>query len=291
MKNAIKFTKMQGLGNDFILVDEEQIKKYNLVYAELAKVICDRKFGIGGDGLIIVNPDEMKADTDTSWRIYNSDGSEPQMCGNGIRCFAKYVYEKGIVDKKKFTVNTLAGVIGPEIMDAGQVRVDMGSPVLEANRIPTSIKNSELLINHPLEVNGKIFNITTVSMGNPHCIIFTDEDTEEFAKIYGPMVERHNLFPEKTNVEFVKVISRNKIKIDVWERGCGITLACGTGACASVVAGIVNKFIDNVVEAELPGGSLEIEWVRDEFVNKIYMTGGSEFVFHGEYLLTNNFCS
>lgn len=284
MAKSIKFTKMQGLGNDFVLVDNEEFLKSGLTYAELAKKMCDRNFGIGADGLIVVNPQDMKADTDTCWRIINSDGSEPQMCGNGIRCFAKYVYNSGMVDKKKFTVNTLAGVITPEMLDNGQVRVDMGAPILDAKKIPTAGASVERVLNYEVEANGRKFNINAVSMGNPHCIIFTDEDSEKLAKEYGPYLEVHELFPEKTNVEFVKVLSKNHVKIDVWERGCGITLACGTGSCASVVAAILNNLTENSVDADLPGGRLNIEWKGDECAS-VFMNGSAEFVFSGDYLL------
>lgn len=249
---------MHGLGNDFIIIEPET----TLNYSELAKIMCDRNFGIGGDGLIIVNPPDVKSYCDINWRILNSDGSEPQMCGNGIRCFARYVYEKGLINKKKFSVWTLAGEIIPEILDNGQVKVDMGTPRVE-------------LVNYKLNN----FNITTVNMGNPHCVIFDPVNVKEV----GPVLEVHELFPEKTNVEVVNVISRSKIRVDVWERGCGITLACGTGACASVAAAIVNNLTDNSVEVELPGGNLHIEWQRD--VNKIYMTGEAKFVFEGKFLL------
>ena len=279
----IKFTKMHGLGNDFILVDGEEIKINNLEYSELAKKICDRNFGIGADGLIIVNPADVKSDTDTSWRIINSDGSEPQMCGNGIRCFAKYVYEKGIINKKKFSVQTLAGKIIPEIQDNGEIKVDMGEPILQAEKIPVAIINQEKIISHPIEVQDKKFNFTPVSMGNPHCIIFSEDDTAQLARTYGSNIETHKYFPEKTNVEFVKILSKNSIKIDVWERGCGITLACGTGACACVVAGILNNYLDNKVSAQLPGGSLEIEWNKES--NKVFMKGKSEFVCNGEFIV------
>jgi diaminopimelate epimerase len=288
-QNTIKFTKMNGLGNDFVIVDGKDVSEKNLNYETLAKKMCDRNFGIGADGLIIVNPVDIKADTDTSWRIFNSDGSEPQMCGNGIRCFAKYVYEKGIpaknINKKKFTVSTLAGTITPEILDNGEVRVDMGKPILEAAKIPVLVEELDCVINYPLEINGKEFNITAVSIGNPHCIIFTEEDSFSLAREFGSKIETHPMFPEKTNVEFVKVLSRNNIKIDVWERGCGITLACGTGACASTVAAILNELTDNTVKADLPCGSLTIEWNKDQPDASVFMTGKSEFVFEGEYYL------
>lgn len=283
MTKTIKFTKMHGLGNDFIIVDDNEVQKFNLKYSELAVKMCDRNFGIGADGLIIVNPSDVDADTDVKWRIFNSDGSEPQMCGNGIRCFAKYVLENGVIDKKKFSIWTLAGVITPEILDNGQIKVDMGEPILEAKKVPVNVEELDCVINYPIEVKDREFNITAVSMGNPHCIIFSDEDTALQAREYGPLIEKDELFPEKTNVEFVKVLSRDNIKIDVWERGCGITLACGTGACASTVAAILNELTDNKVKADLPGGSLYIEW--DKTSNRLFMTGSSEIVFFGEFLL------
>jgi len=285
IKDSINFTKMNGLGNDFIIVEGKDVSEKKLNYETLAKKMCDRNFGIGADGLIIVNPVDVTANTDTSWRIFNSDGSEPQMCGNGIRCFAKYINEKGITDKKKFTVKTLAGIITPEILDNGEVRVDMGKPILEAAKVPVLVEELDCVINYPLELEGKDFNITAVSMGNPHCIIFTDEDTAFLARKLGSKIETHPMFPEKTNVEFVKVLSRNNIKIDVWERGCGITLACGTGACASTVAAVLNELTDNKVKADLPGGSLIIEWNKDQSDAHVFMTGKAEFVFEGEYYL------
>lgn len=284
-ENKIKFTKMNGLGNDFILVEGMDVTEKGLNYSEMAKKMCDRNFGIGADGLIIVNPTDIKADTDARWRIINSDGSEPQMCGNGIRCFAKYVNKKGIVNAKKFTVWTLAGTITPEILDNGEVKVDMGKPILEAAKVPVNIEGLDCVINYPLDINGKEFEITAVSMGNPHCVIVTEDDSYSLAREYGPVIEKHPIFPEKTNVEFVKVLSRNNIKIDVWERGCGITLACGTGACASTVAAVLNGLTDNMVKADLPGGSLTIEWNKDIPDSSVFMTGKAEFVFEGEYFL------
>lgn len=283
MSIAIKFTKMQGLGNDFIIVDNDEIVKNSINSSELAKKICDRNFGIGADGLIIVNPSDVKSDTDVSWRILNSDGTEPQMCGNGIRCFAKYVYDEKLVNKRKFTVQTLAGVIIPEIQENGEVKVDMGEPVLEAKRIPLAGIEGNPVLNYPIEIHDKKFHFSAVSMGNPHCLIFTEEDSASLARKYGSEIELHRNFPEKTNVEFINVLSRNNIKIAVWERGCGITLACGTGACASTVASILNGYTDNTVYADLPGGRLKIEWKQDKTTNNVFMTGPSEFVFKGEY--------
>jgi len=278
----MKFTKMHGLGNDFILLEAEEFLKTGLSCSELAEKLCDRNFGIGADGLIIVNPPEIESDL-LRWRIFNSDGSEPQMCGNGMRCFAKYVYNKGIIDKKVFSVSTLAGIIVPEILDDGTVKVNMGNPVLEPLKIPAAIENTNKIIDYALEIDGKNINITAVGMGNPHCIVFTHENPANLAKTLGPKLEIHPLFPEKTNVEIVKVISGNKIEVAVWERGCGITLACGTGACASVVASALNNFTENNAEVVLPGGNLYIEWEKS--ANKLFMTGNAEFVFEGEYFL------
>jgi len=277
------FTKMQGIGNDFIIVEAEEISKTKYDYSDLAIMMCDRKYGIGGDGLIIVNPAEITSDCDVSWRIFNSDGTEPQMCGNGIRCFAKYVYKKGIVDKKSFSICTLAGTIIPEILDDGNVKVNMGEPILNAPQIPVSLNECRRVIDYPIDVDGVKINITAVSMGNPHCIVFTGKDSAKLATTIGPRLEKHEIFPEKTNVEMVEVINRSRIKVDVWERGCGITLACGTGACASLVASVLNNLTDSKAEVDLPGGTLEVEWDRDK--NKLFMTGGCEFVFNGDFFI------
>lgn len=284
--SKIKFTKMQGLGNDFVLVDYEEIKNSDIPLSELAARMCDRKFGIGADGLIVVNPDDMKSNTDVCWRILNSDGSEPQMCGNGMRCFAQYVFNHGLVKGKKFSVNTLAGTIIPEVLDNDLVRVNMGKPILEAEKIPVK-SNLFPVLNDTLQAEDRTFQFSAVSMGNPHCLIFSDENTEELAIKYGSSIENNPIFPEKTNVEFIKVISEKHIKINVWERGCGITLACGTGACASTVAAILNNLTENKVKADLPGGTLTIEWAGNSIDkdNDVFMTGSAKVVFEGEYLL------
>jgi diaminopimelate epimerase len=279
----MKFTKMHGLGNDFIIVEPQEAVKSGFTYPELAEKVCHRQFGVGADGLIIVNPPDMPSGCDISWRIFNSDGSEPQMCGNGIRCFARYVHDRGIIDKNIFSVSTLAGAIVPEVLSDGRVRVDMGEPILTPAKIPVAIGDIGRVINYPIEAGGRKLNCTAVSMGNPHCVIFTDKDSAQMAKTLGSILEKHSLFPEKTNVEFVEVLSRDKIRVDVWERGCGITLACGTGACASVVATVLNGHTDRNVEVELPGGNLFIEWRED--TNRLFMTGGCETVFEGEYRL------
>ena len=275
----IKITKMQGLGNDFVILDYEEFKKTGLSMAELAKKLCDRHFGIGADGMII--PDCKTADNvDIGWYFYNSDGSTAQMCGNGMRCFAKYVYDKKLVDKKSFSVKTLAGVIKPELLNDGTVRVDMGAPILEDEKIP--FKGERLL-----KVLDREFKINPVSMGNPHCVIFTEEDPLLLAKTYGPYIEKHEYFPEKTNVEFVKILSRTEVDMRVFERGCGITLACGTGACATVVAGVLNNLTEQKVKVNLLGGSVIIEWrgSSENLEEHVFMTGRADYSFFAEYIL------
>ena len=275
----VNFTKMQGLGNDFIILDFEEYNKIGTDKAVLAKNLCNRNFKIGADGLIIVNPDTNKADI--GWYFYNSDGSIAQMCGNGMRCFAKYVREQGLVDNDEFSVETKAGIIIPRVNKDGLVTVNMNKPVLQPSSIPVSAENN---VNIELKIQNETFKVNAVSMGNPHCVIFTKENTKEYALKYGSNIEKNEIFPEKTNVEFVKVLSRNEINLDVWERGCGITLACGTGACASVVAGILNGLLDKKVKVNLPGGVLYVEWegsISDTDKN-VYMTGPAEYSFKGQ---------
>lgn len=275
---TINFTKMQGLGNDFIILDYSEYKKAEKTPAELALKLCDRHFGIGADGLIIINPDTKN--TDIGWIFYNSDGTIAQMCGNGIRCFAKYVYDKKLVDKKEFSVETKAGTIIPKICDDGRVRVNMSKPILETKKIPVNTENN---LNFNVEVSDGTFKANAVSMGNPHCVIITNEDTKALALKYGREIETHKLFPEKTNVEFIKILSRNEINLDVWERGCAITLACGTGACASVVSAILNSLCDSQVKVNLPGGQLLIEWqgTKENTDYNVYMTGRADYSFTG----------
>lgn len=275
----INFTKMQGLGNDFVILNYEEFIKTDTEKSVLAKKLCNRNFGIGADGLIIVNPDAQN--TDIGWFFYNSDGSVAQMCGNGMRCFAKYVREQGLVDSDEFSVDTKAGIIIPKVNKDGTVTVNMNKPVLEPDLIPVKSQNN---LNTELVIKNKKFRINSVSMGNPHCVIFTENDTKEYALKYGPDIEKNNIFPEKTNVEFVKILSRNEIILDVWERGCGITLACGTGACASVVAGILNGYLDNKVKVNLPGGVLSIKWEgsNSDTCKNVYMTGPAEYSFTGQ---------
>lgn len=276
----INFTKMQGLGNDFVVLDYEEYIKSNKTPEELAVKLCDRHFGIGADGLIIVNP--HTTNTDIGWIFYNNDGSVAQMCGNGIRCFAKYVFEKGYVNKKEFSVETKAGTIIPKILDNGLIKVNMSKPILEPSKIPAKV---DMNLNFEVKVSDRTFIANAVSMGNPHCVIITDEDTRKLALKYGREIETHKLFPEKTNVEFIKIISREEINLDVWERGCAITLACGTGACASVTAAILNGLCDREVKVNLPGGQLIIEWdgKSKDTQHDIFMSGPANYSFKGEF--------
>ena len=277
----IKITKMQGCGNDFVILDYEEFKKMNCEMSEAAKKLCDRNFGIGADGLII--PNTQTEDTDIGWFFYNSDGTTAQMCGNGMRCFAKYVYDKKLVNKNKFTVKTLAGIITPKILDNGHVQVNMSKPILESEEIPF-IPNHNL--NYKISVKNRIFEGNAVSMGNPHFVIFIkdNEDLLSLAKEFGPEIETAIEFPEKTNVEFIKIKSAQKIELCVWERGCGITLACGTGACGSVVAGILNGYLENSVDVELLGGNVNVTWngSLNETEGDVYLTGPAEYVFEAE---------
>jgi len=275
---TIKITKMQGCGNDFVIIDYPEYKKSGMSMSDLAKKICDRHFGIGADGMLIPKTDCKEADI--SWYFYNNDGTTAQMCGNGIRCFAKYAWDKRLVLKKEFTVETQAGIISPKILDNEQIRVNMGAPVLEDKKIPF---NGERTIN----ILGKDFNITPVSMGNPHCVIFVEGNTIEYAKKYGPHIEKHHYFPEKTNTEFVKIISENEVEMSVYERGCGITLACGTGACATLVGCILNNLTESKIKVHLPGGVVNVEWQgsKSDTNHNIFLTGSANYSFVADYIL------
>ncbi|MGK7921608.1 MAG: diaminopimelate epimerase [Trichodesmium sp.] len=274
---TISFTKYHGLGNDFILIDNRH-NSQPILTPEQAIKMCDRNFGIGADGVIFALPGEEQADY--TMRIFNSDGSEPEMCGNGIRCFAKFIAELENNNKGKYQIYTGAGLIVPELQVDGQVTVDMGQPRLLASEIPTTLANpDEKVIAQPLEVAGKSWSVTCVSMGNPHCITFVEDVSAIALETVGPEFENHSVFPERINTEFIQVISPKYVKMRVWERGAGATLACGTGACASVVAGVLTQRCNNQVTVELPGGCLEIEWSTTE--QKIYMTGPAEKVFTG----------
>ena len=276
----MKFTKMQGIGNDYVYVDcfQETVNNPSAV----AKFVSDRHFGIGSDGLILVKPSDV---ADCEMDMYNLDGSQGAMCGNGIRCVAKFAYDKGIVHKKNISVATKSGIKYLELTvknnKVSSVKVNMGSPILNAKTIPV-VSEKEQVINEPLIVNGKTYHITAVSMGNPHAIVYMDDvENLDIAEI-GPAFENHINFPDRINTEFVKVIDRHTLQMRVWERGSGETLACGTGACAVAVASTLNGLVDEdvPVTVKLLGGNLEILWNRQE--NLVYMTGPATTVFEGE---------
>lgn len=274
----MEFTKMHGLGNDFIVVAGEPRLPDNA--PELAVKLCSRFFGIGADGLVYILPSEK---ADFMMRIVNSDGSEAEQCGNAIRCVAKYVYDHGMTAGSEITVETIgAGVQKVQLYVQGgkvaTVRVDMGEPVLQGAQIPMTI-DSETVIDHPIEVDGRTFKFTAVSMGNPHCVIYVDDAVNFDLAAWGPKLETHPLFPRRTNVEFVTVKTRGYSDMRVWERGAGPTLACGTGACATLVSSVLNGLADRQGTVSLKGGDLYIEW--DEADNHVYMTGPAEEVFKG----------
>ena len=276
----MKFTKMHGTGNDYIYVNGlvETIENP----AEFAIQYSDRHKGIGSDGLVMILASET---CDFRMRMFNADGSESEMCGNASRCIGKYVYDKGLTNKTTLTLETLAGVkvlqlfIGAD-QKVEKVTVDMGEPILDAALIPvTSDKNR--VINEPLAFNSEIrYNITTVSMGNPHAVIFTTDILQLDLPKIGPVIENAAIFPRRTNTEFIEVLTKNHVKMRVWERGSGETMACGTGACASVVAGVLNGLISRRTTVELLGGELTIEWKEED--NHVYLTGGATTVFEGE---------
>ena len=278
---AIEFTKYHGLGNDFILIDNRSNSRPQ-VTPEQAIQMCDRHFGIGADGVIFVLPG--KNDTDYTMRIFNSDGSEPEMCGNGIRCFAGFVADLEGVSRTqdKYRIHTLTGVITTQLMADGQVKVDMGEPKLLASEIPTTLcPDDQKVVAQPLEVAGKTWDVTCVSMGNPHCITFVEDVAAISLETIGPQFEHHPAFPQRINTEFIQVVRPDYLKMRVWERGAGITLACGTGACASLVAGVLTGKCDRIATVELPGGPLQIEWsILDQ---RMYMTGPAERVFTGKF--------
>ncbi len=276
----MKFTKMHGCGNDYIYVDGSKEHIDAERKAETVRRLSDRHFGIGGDGVIFINP---SAEADFEMEMYNADGSRAEMCGNCIRCVAKYVYDKGLTDKKKISIISAGKVkqLCLTIQDKKVilVKVNMGEPELLAEKIPVT-SEKERVIDEPVTGKGREYRMTCVSMGNPHAVVFGDDvDNLEIEKI-GPYFEKHEVFPKRTNTEFVKVIDRNTVQMRVWERGSGETLACGTGACASVVACILNGLTDEQVTVKLSGGDLEIFWDRKQ--NLVYMTGPAAHVFDGE---------
>lgn len=271
----LNFVKLEGIGNDFILLDgiKQDLSNYN--FAELAPRLCNRHFGIGADGLLLAFKSEKAS---YQMRIINSDGSEAEMCGNGIRCFARYIYEE-YEHAMVLSIETLAGIMLPVLDPQNNlIEVDMGEPVLDAQKIPVAL-SGEKLIAQDIEVAGENFKFTPVSMGNPHAVIFVDDTKKIDVAKFGPLIEKHPLFPRKTNVEFVDILSRQEINFRVWERGAAETLACGTGACAAVVAGVLNDKTDRTVLVHLPGGDLLIEWQIED--NHVSMSGPAFETFRG----------
>ena len=277
----MKFTKMQGLGNDYVYVNcmEQMVEDAD----ETARRVSDRHFGIGSDGLILICPSDK---ADFEMRMYNADGSRGEMCGNGIRCVGKYVYDYGLTDKTSLSVETLGGIkhLFLEVEDGkvSLVKVDMGPAILEPEKIPVTAEGSRV-VDEPLQVDGKTFRMTCVSMGNPHAVIYVDDVQGMDLEKTGPSFENHERFPNRINTEFAHVLDRNTVEMRVWERGSGETLACGTGACAVAVASILNGYTEDQVTVRLLGGDLKIEWDRE--ANKVYMTGPAEVVFDGEIRL------
>ena len=275
----MKFTKMHGIGNDYVYVNclKETVENPS----EVSKIVSDRHFGIGSDGLILIKPSDV---ADFYMEMYNADGSRSAMCGNGIRCVAKYVYDYGLTDKTEVDIDTAAGInhIVMTLKDGKveKVRVDMGEPILKPELVPV-IGEGDMLVNEPIMVAGEEYHMTCVSMGNPHAVVFLDEDVKnlDIEKI-GPKFENHERFPERVNTEFMNVIDRHTMNLRVWERGSGETWACGTGTCASVVAAVLNGLTERKVLVHLLGGDLEIHWNEED--NHVYMTGPAATVFDGE---------
>ncbi|HEX3150277.1 MAG TPA: diaminopimelate epimerase [Gemmataceae bacterium] len=276
----MRFTKMQGCGNDYVYVDLFR-ERLTGDMSKLAIAVADRHFGVGGDGLILICPSER---ADARMRMFNADGSESEMCGNGLRCVAKYVYDHGIARKERLAIETGRGILTVDLEVKGgraqRVRVDMGEPILEAAKIPTTLAGNPPLEQGVTYEPSEQLKVTCVSMGNPHAVAFVDAITDKHVHGIGPLVERHETFPRRVNVEFVKVNSRTDAHMRVWERGSGETLACGTGACAVAVAGVLTDRFDRRVTIHLVGGDLEIEWGDD---NHVYKTGPAVEVFSGDW--------
>ncbi len=275
----MKFTKMQGAGNDYIYINclEEEVVNSS----EVSKFVSDRHFGIGADGLILIKPSQR---ADFEMAMYNADGSQGEMCGNAIRCVAKYVYDRGMTDQTELSIDTLAGIKYLELsLEDGKVtrvKVNMGAPCLTAAQIPVKA-DSDQVISQPIEVQGKTYEMTAVSMGNPHCVVFLEEDVRELnLEAIGPAFEHHPRFPKRINTEFVNVIDKSTLRMRVWERGSGETLACGTGSCATAVAAILNGKTESEITVHLMGGELEIAWAGGDA--PVYMTGPAVTVFDGE---------
>ncbi|MFD2171457.1 diaminopimelate epimerase [Tumebacillus lipolyticus] len=275
----MNFTKMHGLGNDFVVVAEFSSVPDRI--DSLAQSVCDRHFGIGADGLVLILPHER---ADFAMRIFNADGTEAEQCGNAVRCVAKYVFDKQLTDKEEILLETRVGIQRLKLViergEVAQVTVDMGEPKLAGREIPTQVE-AERVIDHPISVADGEFRFTAVSMGNPHAVIFVESLESVRLHQAGPQIETNLLFPRRTNVEFVQVHGPDEVTMRVWERGCGETLACGSGACAVVVAGVLNGRTSRNAVVHLQGGDLQIEWRESD--NRVYMTGPSRIVFEGVY--------
>jgi diaminopimelate epimerase len=278
----MNFAKLEGLGNDFIVTGDTLRGDDPALLDAIRKrapSLCDRRFGIGADGVLCVLPSSRAA---FSMRVFNADGSEAEMCGNGIRCFAVYLAKTGLSPVTSLSIETARGII-PLSRQGNDVRVDMGQPIMSAPLVPTAQASGRVVM-HPISVDGKEYLVTAVSMGNPHAVVYADDLTDELVLVAGKKLEGHPFFPRKTNVEFVKVLSDREIRMRVFERGCGETPACGTGACASVVSGIVNHKHGNAVNVHLPGGDLLVEWDGDE-AHSVFMAGPAHWVYSGEIAL------
>ncbi len=277
----MKFTKMHGIGNDYIYINcfEEKIANPE----HLAIAISDRHFGVGGDGLVLIMPSNI---ADARMRMFNSDGSEAEMCGNAIRCVGKFLFDHRIFNQENIKIETLAGIkhLNLDIKQGivNSVKVDMGEPIFQSDLIPVK-GPTRIITGDPITINNRCYQFSAVSMGNPHCVIFVPEITDTMVLTDGPIIEVDPLFPRKINVEFVKINSKNSLTMRVWERGSGETMACGTGACASVVAAISNNLTDRIVSVKLLGGELLIEW--EPVSNHVFMTGPAVTVFEGEWML------
>ena len=274
----MKFTKMHGAGNDYIYINGFT-ENAGAITTDMIKKLSDRHFGIGSDGVVLILP---SATSDFRMQMFNADGSEAEMCGNASRCVGKYVYDKGLTNKKNISLETKAGIKILQLnIENGTVKtvcVDMGEPILEAAKIPVIAEKSPV-IHQALAIDGKVYFITCVSMGNPHAVLFQEDIEKIDIEKIGPKFENNAIFPRRTNTEFIEIINRQTLKMRVWERGSGETLACGTGACAALVAAVLNGFSERKATLKLLGGDLEIEW--NEADNHVYMTGGATFVFDG----------
>lgn len=272
----LDFTKMHGCGNDYIYVNGFELDFEKAIKVKLAKTLSDRHFGIGADGLIFINPSSV---ADFEMEMYNADGSRAEMCGNGIRCVAKYVYDRKMVNKEEFVIESMGNrkIINVSVKDGlvETVRVDMGAPILKPELIPV-VSLDETFIDNPVSIDGKTYKMTCVSMGNPHAVIF--HNPEDVLSL-GPFVENNSIFPKRVNAEFVEILDRKNVRMRVWERGTGETLCCGTGCCATAVACILNGYTDNEITVHVPGGKIDVLWNKED--NHIYMTGPATTVFDG----------